>query len=290
MKKALVIILIASMSLNVLVGWAIEDDAYTDLGNEEIIQAEDIGSEIQDELDIEDKNMELENEDMFEDMEEQKETEIYEEIIEENIPEYLEEFIEQEKDIENQVIEQPATLVTQMITITEGSYKIGGNNVNFDTSNTQPFMTEFNINPSDGGFISTPVNLINTGSTELIIKAKSCVSIGSSTPKVVEPNKFRDWLSLGRKETTKNIALGLQIKSNKYWFNEEGNQRAEEIYIIQPNESINIELIAKHGMSWIGTPTLKYNCLLEIEVIPAQEEIIVEMENDEKSVIEEIAE
>jgi len=43
-------------------------------------------------------------------------------------------------------------------------------------------------------------------------------------------------------------------------------------------------------MSWIGTPTLKYNCLLEIEVIPAQEEIIVEMENDEQSMIEEIAE
>lgn len=55
------------------------------------------------------------------------------------------EFTEQEKDIETQEIEQPVTLVKQMVTITEGSYRIGGNNVNFDTSNTQPFTTEFNI-------------------------------------------------------------------------------------------------------------------------------------------------
>lgn len=53
-------------------------------------------------------------------------------------------FTEQEKDIETQEIEQPVTLVKQMVTITEGSYKIGWSNVNFDISNTQPFMTEFN--------------------------------------------------------------------------------------------------------------------------------------------------
>lgn len=201
------------------------------------------------------------------------------------------EFTEQEKDIETQEIEQPVTLVKQMVTITEGSYKIGWNNVNFDISNTQPFMTEFNINPSDGGFVSTPVNIRNTGDTELIIRAKSCVSIGSNTPRVVDTNKFRDWLSLGRKDTARYIALGLQVRNNKYWFNEEGNQKTKEIYVLQPNESINIELIAKHGMSWTGTPILKYNCLLEIEAIPTQKEIIIEVaiEDNEQSVIEEIS-
>lgn len=297
MKKAVVVILIASMSLQVLVGWAIEDDQSTAFDNSEVIQTEDIESEILDEIDTEDEDTELENEDVFEsageqtvEIEEQVETERHEEIIEENIREELQEFTEQEKDIETQEIEQPVTLVKQMVTITEGSYKIGWNNVNFDISNTQPFMTEFNINPSDGGFVSTPVNIRNTGDTELIIRAKSCVSIGSNTPRVVDTNKFRDWLSLGRKDTARYIALGLQVRNNKYWFNEEGNQKTKEIYVLQPNESINIELIAKHGMSWTGTPILKYNCLLEIETIPTQKEIIIEIENDEQLVIEEIPE
>lgn len=299
MKKAVVVILIASMSLQVLVGWAVEDDQSTAFDNSEVIQTEDIESEILDKIDTEDEDTELENEDVFEsageqtvEIEEQVETERHEEIIEENIREELQEFTEQEKDIETQEIEQPVTLVKQMVTITEGSYRIGGNNVNFDTSNTQPFMTEFNISPSKGGFISTPVNIRNTGDTELIIRAKSCVSIGSNTPRVVDTNKFRDWLSLGRKDTARYIALGLQVRNNKYWFNEEGNQKTKEIYVLQPNESINIELISKHGMSWTGTPTLKYNCLLEIEAIPTQKEITIEVaiEDNEQSVIEEITE
>jgi len=297
MKKAVVVILIASMSLQVLVGWAVEDDQSTAFDNSEVIQTEDIESEILNEIDTEDEDTELENEDVFEsageqtvEIEEQVETERHEEIIEEDTSEDLAGFTEQEKDIETQEIEQPVTLVKQMVTITEGSYKIGWNNVNFDISNTQPFMTEFNINPSGGGFVSTPVNIRNTGDTELIIRAKSCVSIGSNTPRVVDTNKFRDWLSLGRKDTARYIALGLQVRNNKYWFNEEGNQKTKEIYVLQPNESINIELIAKHGMSWTGTPILKYNCLLEIETIPTQKEIIIEIENDEQLVIEEIPE
>lgn len=165
MKKAVVVILIASMSLQVLVGWAIEDDQSTAFDNSEVIQTEDIESEILDEIDTkdieseilneidtEDEDTELENEDVFEsageqtvEIEEQVETERHEEIIEEDTSEGLAWFTEQEINIENQVIEQPVTLVKQMVTIAEGSYKIGWNNVNFDTSNTQPFTTEFNI-------------------------------------------------------------------------------------------------------------------------------------------------
>lgn len=152
MKKAVVVILIASMSLQVLVGWAIEDDQSTAFDNSEVIQTEDIESEILDKIDTEDEDTELENEDVFEsageqtvEIEEQVETERHEEIIEEDTSEGLAGFTEQEINIENQVIEQPVTLVKQMVTIAEGSYKIGWNNVNFDISNTQPFMTEFNI-------------------------------------------------------------------------------------------------------------------------------------------------
>ena len=337
MRRAIVVILIVSMSLNVVVGWAIGDESI-DFESEQPIQIEDIMESSEDikteesdepniedeldeqdvveelnveeenidsdELDVEDKtiieeeNIESENQETLEDAKEQTEETEEQEVIEEQ-EETIEdiqdekEFIEVEEVTVIEEIEQPVTtFITEIITITEGSYRIGGNNVNFDTSNTQPFTTEFNISPSKGGFISTPVNIRNTGSTELIIKAKSCVSIGSNTPRVVDPNKFRDWLSLGRKETARNIALGLQVKNNKYWFNEEGNQRTEEIYILQPNESINIELISKHGMSWTGTPTLKYNCLLEIEAIPTQKEITIEVaiEDNEQSVIEEITE
>jgi hypothetical protein len=186
--------------------------------------------------------------------------------------------------VKNPVISAPEQqyLVTtpSAITLTEGSYSIGGENVDFDTSIIQTFASEFNINPNNGGFSSTPVIFRNTGSTELIIKANSCVSIGEDTPKVVRVNKFGNWLSLGRKDTAANIALGFQIKKEdgsevcKYWFDDEGSQQSEEIYVIQPGEKISIKLIAKHGMSWVGYHTFQYRCLLEIEAIPV--EIMIE--------------
>lgn len=176
--------------------------------------------------------------------------------------------------------QQPLVTTPTTITITEGSYSIGGQNVNFDTNIIQNFASEFNINPNNGSFSSTPVIFRNTGSTELIIKANSCVSIGEDTPKVVRVNKFENWLSLGRKDTAANIALGFQIKNEdgsevcKYWFDDEGSQQSEKIYIIQPGEKISIKLIAKHGMSWVGYHSFQYRCLLELEAIPA--EIMVE--------------
>lgn len=176
--------------------------------------------------------------------------------------------------------QQPLVTTPSAITLTEGSYSIGGQDVNFDTNIIQPFASEFNINPNNGGFSSTPVIFRNTGDTELIIKANSCVSIGEDTPRVVRVNKFQNWLSLGRKDTAANIALGFQIKKEdgsevcKYWFDDEGSQQSEEIYVIQPGEEIYIKLIAKHGMSWVGYHTFQYRCLLEIEAIPV--EIMIE--------------
>lgn len=186
--------------------------------------------------------------------------------------------------IKNPVIlapeQQPLVTTPTAITITEGSYSIDGEDVDFDTNIIQPFASEFNINPNNGGFSSAPVILKNTGDTELVLRANSCVSIGDDSPRVVNPNKFENWLSLGRKDTAANIALGFQIKNDnglevcRYWFDDEGSQQSEEIYVIQPGEKISIKLIAKHGMSWVGYHTFQYKCLLEIEAIPA--EIMVE--------------
>lgn len=186
-------------------------------------------------------------------------------------------------NIENPVIlvpeQQPLVTTPSTITITEGSYIIGGENVDFDTSIIQPFASEFIINPNNGGFSSAPVILKNTGSTELILKANSCVSIGKDTPRVVRENKFGNWLSLGRKDTAANIALGFQIKNAegsevyKYWFDDENSQRSEEICILEPGEQITISLIAKHGMSWIGHHTFQYKCLLELDAIPMEIEV-----------------
>lgn len=200
-----------------------------------------------------------------------------------------------EKIIVNPVIivpeQQPLFTTPSAITITEGSYSISGENVDFDTSIIQTFASEFNINPNNGGFSSTPVILKNTGSTELVLKANSCVSIGEDTPRVVRVNKFGNWLSLGRKDTADNIALGFQIKNEdgsevcKYWFDDESNQQSEELYVLQPGEQITINLIAKHGMSWVGYHTFQYKCLLELDTVPMELQVETNTLNNDKGEI-----
>ncbi len=281
MKKLLALLLVSSMlSSFILIAWATDDFEQVDNTRKTVTEeVYEVPNDI--ELTVPEEIEQQGDGDVT--AEKPEDTEII--LVEEAVP--ASEVGEQtDIIIENTVIvetkHQPLVTTPSAITIKEGSYSIGGENIDFNTSIIQPFSSEFNINPNNGGFSSAPAILINTGSTALILKANSCISIGENTPKVVRVDKFQNWLSLGRKDTASNIALGIQIRSAdglevcKYWFDDESSQRSEVVCVIQPEARISIQLIAKHGMSWVGYHTFQYRCLLEFETLPIQVKVQVE--------------
>lgn len=208
--------------------------------------------------------------------------------------------IEEDTEV-NTVVETGATETieeVEPIIITTGSGYMDGSSFTVDTYDTYSLPGSFEINPYAGRLRGEPVSIVNTGDTDMVIIAESCVRANSRSPKVVKQSTFSDWTNLGVEDTANNIALGLMVKSRSgkelttFWFNSEGSQRSQDIYTLSPGEKVTIEIIGKHGMSWPKSQTIAYKCIIGFEVIPL--EIIPEppevIETTEGNVISEFIE
>lgn len=166
-------------------------------------------------------------------------------------------------------------VVTQVpITITEGKAIFDGDAFSIDQEANIDFPGSFTINPMMGKLRGTEVPFTNTGETEITLVGGICKATDSSSPKVVNPRTFSDWAELTIDETTSNIALGFMVKDQygnelvSYWFDDEQDQTMDEIYTVAPGESITIEVIGKHGMSWPNNCKLYYDCPIGFDVEP----------------------
>lgn len=162
------------------------------------------------------------------------------------------------------------------VVITEGVGRFNGQSFMVDGQQTFDFPGSFTINPMAGRLTGTQIPLNNTGDTNIRILSGICESNDGDSPKVVSPTKFSDWANLGIEDTLGNIAFGFLVRDQAgnelatYWFSEEGRQTSEEVYVVSPGESVTIEIIGKHGMSWPKACTLSYDCTLIFDVVPLE--------------------
>ena len=162
------------------------------------------------------------------------------------------------------------------VVITGGVGRFNGQSFMVDGQQTFDFPGSFTINPMAGRLTGTQIPLNNTGDTNIRILSGICESNDGNSPKVVSPTKFSDWANLGIEDTLGNIAFGFLVRAQAgnelatYWFSEEGRQTSEEVYVVSPGESVTIEIIGKHGMSWPKACTLSYDCTLIFDVVPLE--------------------
>lgn len=162
------------------------------------------------------------------------------------------------------------------VVITEGVGRFNGQNFMVNGQQTFDFPGSFTINPMAGRLTGTQIPLTNSGDTNIRILSGICESNDGNSPKVVSPTKFSDWANLGIEDTLGNIAFGFLVRDQAgnelatYWFSEEGRQTSEEVYVVSPGESVTIEIIGKHGMSWPKACTLSYDCTLIFDVVPLE--------------------
>ena len=166
-------------------------------------------------------------------------------------------------------------VVTQVpITITDGEVRFNGESFTINQEATIDFPGNFTINPMMGKLRGTEVPFTNTGETEITLVGGICKATDSSSPKVVSQGTFSDWAELTIDETTSNIALGFMVRDQygnelvSYWFDDEQDQTMDEIYTVAPGESVTIEVIGKHGMSWPSNCKLYYDCPIGFNVEP----------------------
>lgn len=155
------------------------------------------------------------------------------------------------------------------VEITEGEVTFGNNNYNISNSKSVDFPGTFNVDAAAGNVSGAPVRLTNTGETELIVYAEKCKSMDNTSPSIVSPNTFSDWMNLSQEETVSNMALGFIINgTTTYWFNDEGSQQSEEVYRLAVGESITLAITGKTGTQWPQNCTIDYDCTIGFEVIP----------------------
>lgn len=172
--------------------------------------------------------------------------------------------------------------------ITEGGVAFGNNNYNISNSKSVDFPGTFNVDAAAGDVSGAPVRLTNTGETELIVYAEKCKSMDSTSPSIVSPNTFSDWMNLSQEETISNMALGFIINgSTTYWFDDEGSQQSEEVYRLAAGESITLAITGKCGTQWPSNCTINYDCTVGFEVIPFEKEIEVVIEQPAAPIISE---
>lgn len=157
----------------------------------------------------------------------------------------------------------------EKVEIKDGSINFGNSNIQINSYNSIDFPGTFTVDTTTGDISGAPVKLVNTGETELIVYAEKCKSMNSTSPKIVTPSTFSDWTSLDETETLSYMALGFTLNgSSTYWFSDESSQQPEEVYRLQPGESITLEVTGKSGTKWPSNCTIEYDCTLGLEVIP----------------------
>ena len=157
----------------------------------------------------------------------------------------------------------------EKVEIKDGSINFGNSSIQINSYNSIDFPGTFTVDTTAGDVSGAPVKLVNTGETELIVYAEKCKSMNSTSPKIVTPNIFLDWTSLDETETLSYMALGFTLNgSSTYWFSDENSQQPEEVYRLQPGESITLEVTGKSGTKWPSNCTIEYDCTLGLEVIP----------------------
>lgn len=151
---------------------------------------------------------------------------------------------------------------------------------------TVPSEVEFTINPNasspDQVFVSPEFTVINDSSAPISVSVSAFENNGGHTFTDVMPNAHGDWTVLGVAESTRDLALGIDVDplGTNDWYTMAGaasdNIYAKEIQDssdailiggIKPNSQIKLGLTANHGYSFDSPLTTQYRLTLIFELI-----------------------
>lgn len=127
----------------------------------------------------------------------------------------------------------------------------------------------FNINPNDvDNFVTTSDLVIHNESTEsVVVNLESVRSTNDYQPKIVSPNTFDDWSTLGRHDTETKIALGLVDRdtNNEIWFDNEDNvYNINYSFSLDQQQTKVLAPVAKAGLAWSESKTMSYDMVITI--------------------------
>ena len=131
--------------------------------------------------------------------------------------------------------------------------------------------TYFAIDPNaaaDSRFVSPSMTIKNTSTMPIEVSALSMKATGEA-PKVVPFDKYTQaqWDTLGTADTHANIALGLTgVEAGDFWFEAEAIQDETPVAGLDSQESTELGLQCRHGLSWAEAENFKYEMVFELAI------------------------
>ncbi len=169
-------------------------------------------------------------------------------------------------ETDQEVPEQPEAVMmttSETVVVTDGLISLNGDSLYFDSECSQDLDLNFSLSPYSG-IRSESIEITNNGDTSIIISTSDIMKLHG--PDIVSKDKFKNWKNLTKTQTRENIALGIKINNMKCWFEAEGTSL--ELYILEPGETIILEMTAKYGLAWSEEVEIEYQCSLIFTTIP----------------------